>query len=213
MSVNRATLIRVTGSFSYQGILRLMTDDNQRGPWKRINSQLAYENDWIQVFHDNVITPGGTEGIYGVISFKGGATAIIPIDDNGNIWLVKQFRYTINESTWEIPKGSADPGESRLEGAKRELREETGLLAGDWEHLMKIHTSISCTDEIAEVFIARQLTPGEPELEATEDIVSRKLPLKEAIQMVLTGEITDSISIAALLKLSHLTSHNEAVKS
>ncbi len=181
-----------------------MPDNKRRGPWQQLDSTVAYENNWIQVHHDNVITPSGTEGIYGVVSFKGGATAIIPIDENGNTSLVEQFRYTINESTWEIPKGSADPGESRLEGAKRELKEETGLIAEEWEHLMKIHTSISCTDEITEVFIARSLTQGEPELEATEDIVARKLPLKEVIQMVLDGEITDSISAAALLRVSHL---------
>ncbi|WP_461535698.1 NUDIX domain-containing protein [Spongorhabdus nitratireducens] len=181
-----------------------MADNEQRGPWKRLNSRIAYENPWIQVRHEEVITPGGTEGIYGVVSMKGRAVGIIPLDEQNNTWLVRQFRYTINEPTWEIPKGSAEPKESRKQGAIRELKEETGLVAGQLQTLMHIHTSISCTDEATEIFIARNLGLGKPEPDDTEDITVHKLPLKQAIQMALSGEITDSISIAALLKLSSL---------
>lgn len=171
------------------------------GPWQRLSSRVIYENAWIRLYHEDVLTPTGTEGIYGRIHFKSHAVGIIPIDGEGNTWLVKQTRYTLDCETWEIPEGGSPTGEDILETAKRELEEECGLVAARWEKLIDIHTSNSVTDEMATIFVARELSHGLQQLEPTEDIQVKKLPLREAIAMVTSGEITDSLSVAGLLRL------------
>lgn len=172
------------------------------GGWKTKSSAVVYENAWLKVSHEEVITPKGTDGIYGVVHFKNTAIGVVPIDDEGNTWLVKQSRYTLNQYTWEIPEGGCPQGESPLNAAKRELEEEVGLQANDWQQLMTMHLSNSVTDELCVVFVARDLFAGKQQLEATEDIEFKKLPLIEAIEMVKSGEITDGISVAALLRIA-----------
>ena len=172
------------------------------GGWKTKKSTLVYDNPWINVTHNDVITPKGTEGIYGVVHFKNIAIGVVPIDDNGNTWLVKQSRYALNQYTWEIPEGGCPQGELPLEAAKRELEEEVGLCAQNWQQLMTMHLSNSVTDEFCVVFVARNLIPGQQQLEATEDIEVKKIPLADAIEMVKRGEITDGISVAALLRIA-----------
>lgn len=172
------------------------------GGWKVKSSRVAYENPWIKISHDEVITPKGTDGIYGTVHFKNIAIGVIPIDDEGNTWLVKQSRYTLNQYTWEIPEGGCPYGEEPVNAARRELEEEVGLKATEVTELMRMHLSNSVSDELAIIFIAKGLSAGQQALESTEDIEYQKLPLKNAIDMVLTGEITDSISVAALLKIA-----------
>ena len=176
----------------------------QIGPWTCLDSTSVYDNKWLNVRHENVITPGGTTGIYGVIHFKSRAIAILPIDEHNHTWLVKQFRYTLNEYSWELPMGGAPLDEDPLLGAQRELQEETGLTAAHWQCLMKLHTSNSVTDEEGYVFVARELSAGDQALEPSEDIELMRLPLDEAVQMVIDGEITDAISVAALLRMAVL---------
>jgi 8-oxo-dGTP pyrophosphatase MutT (NUDIX family) len=170
-------------------------------PWQLLDTKLQYDNPWIRVEEDIVINPAGGRGIYGRVHFKNVAVGVIPIDQNGNTWLVGQYRYPLKEYSWEIPEGGCPEGEKELEAAKRELKEETGLIAGQWEEFLKIHTSNSVSDERGIVFLAKDLTQGETQSEETEDLRVRKLPLTEAFQMVIDGKITDSISMAALLKL------------
>jgi 8-oxo-dGTP pyrophosphatase MutT (NUDIX family) len=172
------------------------------GGWKTKNSAVVYENPWLKVSHEEVITPKGTDGIYGVVHFKNTAIGVVPIDDEGNTWLVKQSRYTLNQFTWEIPEGGCPQDESPLNAAQRELEEEVGLQANDWQQLMTMHLSNSVTDEFCVVFVARDLFAGRQQLEATEDIEVKKLPLIDAIDMVKRGEITDGISVAALLRVA-----------
>ncbi len=172
------------------------------GGWKTKSTQVVYENPWIRVSHEEVITPKGTDGIYGVVHFKNTAIGVVPLDDQGNTWLVKQSRYALNQFTWELPEGGCPQGESPLNAAKRELEEEVGLLANNWQPLMTMHLSNSVTDEVCYVFVARELHPGTQQLEASEDIEVQKLPLRDAIEMVKRGEITDGISVAALLRLA-----------
>lgn len=172
------------------------------GGWKTKSSRVAYENPWIKISHEEVVTPKGTDGIYGVVHFKNTAIGIVPIDDEGNTWLVKQSRYTLDQYTWEIPEGGCPQGEEPLTAAKRELEEEVGLQAHAWEQLMTMHLSNSVTDELCVVFVARDLFAGRQQLESTEDIEYKKLPLREAIDMVKRGEITDGISVAALLRVA-----------
>jgi len=174
-------------------------DKQKLNPWKTKNISKVYDNPWIQVSHHEVINPAGGDGIYGVISFKNLAIGIVPVDRDLNTYLVGQFRYTLNQFSWEIPEGGGPLGEEPLETAKRELLEETGLIANQWMMLCPIHTSNSVTDESGYVFLATDLTQGESDLEDTEDIQVWKLPLAQAITMVEEGAITDSLSIAGIL--------------
>ena len=180
--------------------------NNERiGPWQRLDSETVYDNPWISVSHQNVITPAGTDGIYGVIHFKSRAIGIIPVDDENHTWLVRQFRYTLHRYLWEIPMGGGKLDEDPLLCAQRELREETGLSATRWQEIMRLHISKSVTDEEGVVFVAKGLTHGEQQLEHSEaDLELLRLPLSEAIQWAQEGKITDVISCAALLKLALL---------
>lgn len=170
----------------------------QVGPWRCLSSEVVYENPWISVRHESVITPGNTEGIYGVVHFKGTAVGVLPIDDEGNTWLVSQTRYTLEAMSLEIPEGGAPKGESTELCAHRELREEVGLTATDMQHLMTLHLSNSVTDERCEVYVAKGLSVVSSEPEASEDITIHKMPFREALAKTFNGEITDAISVAAI---------------
>lgn len=184
----------------------------QIGPWQRLDQQPIYANAWISVTHENVITPAGTPGIYGVVHFKSRAIGIIPIDAEGYTWLVRQFRYTLNQHLWEIPMGGGALNEDPLPAAQRELREETGMSATQWQEIMRLHISKSVTDEEGVVFVARGLSSGAQQLETTEaDLEVLRLPLSEAIQWVMEGKITDVVSCAALLKVWALSQRVEQV--
>jgi 8-oxo-dGTP pyrophosphatase MutT (NUDIX family) len=172
--------------------------------WKQLDSRTVYDNPWMEVREDRVINPGGGENNYGYVHFKTRAIAILPLDDDGNTWLVGQQRYTLGEYSWELPMGGAPLDELPLDAAKRELREETGLTATRWSEVMRLHTSNSITDELGIVYVAAGLTEGEPEFEETEDLEVRKLPLEDAVQLVNDGEITDAISVAAILRVAAL---------
>lgn len=169
--------------------------------WQTLTNTTVYENPWLQIQHHEVINPSGGDGIYGVVHFKNYAIGIIALDEEGNTWIVGQHRYPLNIYSWELPEGGGDLKDTLLESAKRELKEEVGIFAEKWTKLLEIHTSNSVTDEFGVVFIAQNLTFGETEHEETEDIAIRKLHFSELVEMVMKGEITDSITVAAVLKL------------
>ena len=169
-------------------------------PWKTLKITPVYDNPWIRLEEHDILNPVGKEGIYGKVHFKNRAMAIIPIDEDGNTWLIGQYRYPLDLYSWEIPMGGGPIGKDLLDSAKRELKEETGLTAEKWTELMQIHTSNSVTDELAIVYLAEDLSQGETEFEETEILQIKKLPFSEALGLVMAGEITDSISVAAILK-------------
>lgn len=173
-------------------------------PWKTKSKRVIYENPWIKLEEHDVVIPSGKDGIYGKVSFKNKALGIIPIDEQGNTWLVGQYRYPLDEYSWEIPMGGGPIAKDILDSAQRELKEETGLFAEKWTMIMRIHTSNSVTDEEGFVFLAENLSQGETAFEETEQLQILKLPLKDAVQKVMDGEITDGISIAGLLKVARL---------
>lgn len=173
-------------------------------PWQKISSREVYDNPWISVRHEEVIKPNGKPGIYGVAHFKTKAAAVVPLDNDGNVWLVGQYRYTLNEYSWEIPMGGGDLTGDSLDAAKRELKEETGLIASKWTKLGKLHTSNSVTDEFGNMYLAEDLTMDEAEPDDTEILQLKKIPLIEAVRMVMDSEITDALSIAAILKVARL---------
>ena len=175
-----------------------------KNPWKTLKSKQIYENDWIVLTEHQVINPNGNKGIYGKISFKNTAIGIIPLDENKDTWLVGQYRYTLNEYSWEIPMGGGALSIDPLVSAKRELLEETGLIANNWTRILKIHTSNSVTDEEGIVFLAEDLLQSTPEFDDTEKIDIIKLPFQKAYEMVLDNKITESISIAGILKVGKM---------
>lgn len=177
-----------------------MNNQEIKNPWTTLSGQEKYDNPWINVTEYKVINPAGGNGIYGKVHFKNKAIGVIAIDAEQNTWLVGQYRYTLNQFSWEIPEGGGNPEEDPLEAAKRELREETGFTAKKWTRLSTLHTSNSVTDEEGFLFLAEDLVAGEASLEETEaDLKVKKLPLKEAVDMVLRGDITDSMSMIGLL--------------
>ena len=183
----------------------------QIGPWCRKSTSSVYDNRWISVRHEEVITPGGTAGIYGVVHFKSRAVGIIPIDSEGYTWLVRQYRYTLHQHLWEIPMGGCPLQEDPQATARRELEEETGLHAQHLQEIMRLFVSKSVTDEEGVVYLARGLVAGEKRLEETEaDLEILRLPFAEAVQWVMDGKITDVISCAALLKAAALLRNDQA---
>ncbi len=169
--------------------------------WTTLTNKTVYENPWLQMQHHEVINPSGGEGIYGVVHFKNYAIGIIALDDAGNTWIVGQYRYPLEQYSWELPEGGGPLTHEPLESAKRELREEVGITATRWTKLMEMHTSNSVTDELCFVYVAQDLTFGDTEHEETEDISVKKVHFSELVEMVMNGEIYDAITIAAVLKL------------
>lgn len=173
-------------------------------PWSIISSQRIYDNPWITLTEHQVINPSGGAGIYGQVHFKNLAIGVIVLDEADNTWLVGQYRFTLNAYSWEIPEGGGLLGTDPLDSAKRELLEETGITARKWEEIQQVHLSNSVSDELGILFLARDLSYGASEPEETEQLQVRKLPFEEAYQMVLNGQITDSLSIAAILRIKLL---------
>jgi 8-oxo-dGTP pyrophosphatase MutT (NUDIX family) len=174
-----------------------------KNPWETISTDDIYENPWIKLTHHQVINPAGGKGIYGKVHFKNKAIGIIALDADMNTWLVGQHRYTLNEWSWEIPEGGGPLGDDLLASAQRELKEETGMTANKWTMILRAHLSNSVSDEEGFIFLAEELKQGKANLEQTEaDLKVWKLPFKDALQMVLDGKITDSLSIMGILKVA-----------
>lgn len=177
---------------------------NTENPWKTLKRQQVYTNPWITVEHHEVLNPSGNKGIYGQVNFKNLAIGIIPLDDNGNTYLIGQYRYPINEYSWEIPEGGGPLNTPPLDSAKRELKEETGIVASKWTEIQKIHTSNSVCNETGIIYLAEELSYFESSPEESEELIIKKVHVREAYQMVTGGRITDSLSIAGIFKLRHL---------
>lgn len=173
----------------------------KRGPWTTLSEEGRYETPWIAVSHHEVIDPSGRQGIYGVIHFKNIAVGIIPLDEDLNTWIVGQYRYPMQAYSWEIPEGGGKRHIPAIESAKRELREEVGIEAEHWTEVLRMDLSNSASDEQAIVFVAQGLTHFEPEPDHDEELEQRKLPFEELYGMVLRGEVRDSITVAAVLKV------------
>lgn len=179
--------------------------DLEANPWTTLNSREAYANPWISVRHDEVLTPAGKPGIYGVVQYQNRAVGVLPLDGEGNTWLVGQWRYCHDRYEWEIPEGGCPPGEDTADCARRELLEETGLIAGEVRPLLLgIQLSNSTTNEVCDVFLATVTGCTDPSPEETERLQVRKLPWREALAMARDGRIRDSVSVLALLALADM---------
>lgn len=177
-------------------------------PWKTVSHENVYDNPWINVTEYQVINPSGNPGIYGKIHFKNVAIGVIPLDANMNTYLVGQYRFVLNQYCWEIPEGGGPEGSDPLESAKRELLEETGLKATEWTEILQMHLSNSVSDELSIIYLARGLDQHEAEPEDTEELLVNKIPFEEVYRMVNAGEITDSVTVAAVLKVKLMQLEN-----
>lgn len=174
------------------------------GPWTRHSRRVAYDNAWITIWHDDVTRPDGAPGIYGVVHYANLAVGVVALDEMDQVLLVGQHRYALDAYSWEIPEGGVPAGESALDGARRELREETGWAAATWQELARCHLSNSVSDELAVLYLASGLTAGPATPEGTEALAIRWLPFEEALAMTIDGRITDAMTVIALQRLGLL---------
>ena len=177
-----------------------MPKDLNKNPWQTLSSEVRYENPWVKITHRDVLNPAGGPGIYGVVHFKNTAIGILPLDKDYNTWIVGQYRYTLEEYSWEIPEGGGIKGEDWLHAAQRELKEETGIIASQWTQILELNTSNSVTDEYGVAYVAQGLTFGESEPEDTEQLIVKKLPFSELYQMTMDGKVKDALSMVTIFK-------------
>ncbi len=175
-----------------------------KNPWETIKSEVKYNNPWIKVTEHKVIDAAKEDGIYGTVHFKNLALGIIPLDENYNTWLVGQYRYPLKQYSWEICEGGGKLDTSPLLSAQRELMEEVGIKANNWTKVMDIHLSNSVSDELGIIYVAKELNYFTPTPDGNEVLKLKKLPFNTVFTMVMNGEITDSLSVAGILKVKFL---------
>lgn len=172
------------------------------GPWTRRSRRIGYQNPWITVWHDEVTRPDGEPGIYGVVHFANSAVGVVAIDDQDRVALIGQHRYAFDAWSWEIPEGGSPLDEDSLEGAKRELLEETGLTARSWREIGRWRLSNSVTDEAAVAYLATGLEHGEAQPDGTEELEFRWLPFDEVMGLIGSGEISDALTVLPMQALA-----------
>lgn len=180
-----------------------------KNPWKIIDSKEMYESPWIQVTKHNVLNPSNKPGTYSVVHFKHLAIGIIPLDKELNTWIVGQYRFPLKSFTWEIPEGGGELDVPAVESAKRELSEEVGISAKKWTNIQEFDTSNASTDEKAIIFLAQDLSFHAAHPDEDEQLVVKKLPFSELYELAVKGEITDSLSLVAILKTKLLIDQNQ----
>lgn len=178
--------------------------DEDGDPWIVKGQTRPFENEWFRIDAYNVIHPGGAEGTYTVIRPRRLAVGVLPIDANGDVHLVGQWRFPLGRYSWEIPEGGAEPGEAPLACAKRELEEETGLSAKSWLPILEVDLSNSLTDEQGVIYLATELEAGVAQPEATEVLRRRRAPFMDVLARATDGRIRDSLTVAGLLRAHHM---------
>jgi 8-oxo-dGTP pyrophosphatase MutT (NUDIX family) len=178
-------------------------------PWSIRAARTAYENPWLILRHYEAIAPTGHPAIYGVVSFKNFAIAILPLHDNGDVTLVGQHRMPLADYSWELPEGGGPFGVDPLESARRELREEAGLAAADWRQVLKFQLSNSISDERGFGFIATGLSACAAEPDATEALQIARAPFRQALDLAVAGEMSDAMTVAMLLRAYHMAQEGE----
>ena len=183
--------------------------NEQQNPWQIIDGQEVYSNSWISLTHYNVINPSGGVGIYGKMHFKNYAIGIFPLDEDLNTYLVGQYRFPVESYSWEMPEGGGPLQDDPLDSAKRELLEETGLKATEWTKILEMHLSNSVSDEKSIIYLCRNLSQHQAMPEETEQLVVKKVPFDEVYEMVKVGKITDSLTVAAVMKVKLMIIESE----
>ncbi|WPZ33643.1 NUDIX hydrolase [Thalassobaculum sp. OXR-137] len=176
----------------------------RRGPWIVNATRRVYDNPWIGISEHDVTDPGGNPGLYGVCEVKSVAVGIVPVDAQGHVWLVGQHRFPRDYYSWELPEGGGRLDVPPIDSARRELKEETGLTAGNWLEILHTDFSNAISDEIGVGFLAWDLTVGDADPDPDEKIDIRRLPFAAALEMALAGEIRDAFSQNMLMKVEIL---------
>jgi len=170
------------------------------GPWTVCAETEIYDNPWISVTDCKVVRPDGKPGQYGVVHFKNLAVGVLPLFDDGTVPLVGQHRFPHDSYSWEVPEGGGKLGLDPLDAARRELAEETGLRARNWLQISAFDISNSVTDEKAVCFIAWGLEEGEASPDGDEVLAHKRVNFSDLHEMVLNGDISDSLTIIMVLK-------------
>jgi ADP-ribose pyrophosphatase len=177
-------------------------------PFTIISSKIAYENAWIKVEHQEIIRPDGAPGVYGIVRFANRAVAVLPLEANGNVWLVGQWRRPLNAWSWEIPEGGVPFDEDLEAGARRELEEEAGLIAGTFLKVLEFDTSNCVTDEVGTSYIAYDLTQGTLAPDPTEVLSLRRVHFTDLLAEIDQGLIRDGPTLATVLRAHQLALTN-----
>lgn len=166
----------------------------------------VFENRWIEVRSYKTIAPTGAPSDYGLVHIRNLAIGVLPVDHEGCTYLVGQERFAFDQYSWELPEGGGPRNSPPIETAQRELAEETGLAARSWFPLLEdVHLSNSVTDERAYAFIAWDLEDAlHGDRDDTEDLALQRLPFREALELAVSGAITDAFSLMMLLKADYL---------
>ncbi len=180
------------------------TWDEDGDPWIVKGVTQAFENDWFRIDEHDVTLPDGAPGYYGVIRVRRLAVGVLPIEADGRVHLVGQWRFPLGRYSWEMPEGGGEPGEDARDCAERELAEETGVRAGSLLKVLEMDLSNSLTDERAVIFIATDLAHGAAEPEATEVLKHRTAPFLDVLERVADGRIRDALTVAAVLRAHHM---------
>ena len=180
--------------------------DRQKPPaWISHDERVAFENPWLKVTVHAATAPTGRPATYGVVRFANHAVGVVPLHADGTVTLVGQRRFPLGDYSWELPEGGAPKSEDPLEGARRELREETGLQAGRWAEILRMQLSNSVTDELAFVYLATDLSgAGETDFDETERLEVVRVPFRDLLDEVLAGRVQDSLTVAGALRVHHM---------
>lgn len=193
---------------SQEGAMSDWTGDGN--PWRVRAVRRPFENPWFAIDEHDVVHPDGSDGYYGVIRVRRLAVGVLPIDAQGNVHLVGQWRFPLGRYSWEMPEGGAEPGEEPQSCARRELAEETGLRAERFDEILRMDLSNSITDEQAIIYLATGLTPGPKAPEPSERLKHMTAPFVEALSCAADGRITDAMTVAALLRTHHMLTTGSA---
>ncbi len=177
--------------------------------WTCDDGNVRFENRWVTVIEHEATAPTGLQTQYTVLRFKRFAVGVLPLHEDGTVSLVCQHRFPLDEWTWEIPEGGVLRGDDAIEGARRELREETGLAAGQWREVLKLQLSNAVTDEVGHCFVAWDLTEGETELDETESVDVLRVPFRDLLSAVRSRQIEDAMTVATTLCAYHMAREGE----
>ncbi|MDK2820057.1 MAG: ADP-ribose pyrophosphatase [Clostridia bacterium] len=168
----------------------------------KISSEEIFDGKILKVHRDQVKLPNGKTSSREVVDHPG-AVSIVALDDDKNIYLVRQFRYPVNKVLLEVPAGKLDGGEDPLDCAKRELAEEVGVAASEWQKILTFYTTPGFSNEIMHAFLAKGLTPHIEDKDEDEFLEVIKIPLKDAVNKILKGEIQDAKTISSILAVAY----------